>query len=133
MKKFRLPLLAIVLASLGAVSAQAQSTIVLSPERGAHTATRLNSGKVLITGGVNPKRQATGLLMKGTVLIPGGYIGPASDLAEIYNPATQSFTVLAATMLVPRANHAMTLLLNGTVLITGGFSGTSPHDEVEIY
>ena len=53
MKKFRLPLLVAILASLGAVTAQAQSTIALNPERGAHGATLLNSGEVLITGGVN--------------------------------------------------------------------------------
>jgi len=251
MKKFRLPMLVIVLASLGAVTAQAQSTIVLNPERAAHAATRLNNGKVLITGGVNEsatlnsallydpasgtfvptgsmtsarsahtstllpdgrvlitggelstgqklrsaeiydpatgvftlvpqamsisrskhtanllpdskvlvvggrnadlfdpvsqtftqiystpvdrKNHATLLLMDGTILITGGYVGPPSDSAEIYNPATQTFTVLAATMTIPRANHTMTLLLDGTVLIAGGFSGTSPHDQTEIY
>ena len=36
-------------------------------------------------------------------------------------------------MIVPRANHTSTLLPSGKVLITGGFSGTSPHDETEIY
>jgi N-acetylneuraminic acid mutarotase len=252
MRKFRLPLLAIVLTSLGAVTAQAQSSIVLNPERASHAATLLNSGKVLITGGVNesatlnsavlynpatgtivptgsmtsvrashtstlltdgrvlitggvlstgqqlrsaeiydpatgvftqiaramsnsrskhtatllpdgrvlviggkdadlfdPVTQtftattnrpvnrsshATVVLADGSILITGGYQGPIpTDLAEIYNPATQNFTVLAATMQIPRANHAMTRLFNGTVLITGGFSGTSPHDEVEIY
>jgi N-acetylneuraminic acid mutarotase len=252
MKKFRLPLLVIVLASLGAVTAQAQSSIVLNPERAGHGATLLNSGKVLITGGVNesatlnsallynpatgtivptgsmtsarashtstlltdgrvlvtggvlsnnqqlrsaeiydpatgiftqvsramsnprskhtatllpdgrvlviggknadlfdPVTQtftattsrpvnrtshATVVLADGSILITGGYLGPkASNSAEIYNPATQTFTVLAATMRVPRANHAMTRLFDGTVLITGGFSGTSPHDEVEIF
>jgi hypothetical protein len=29
--------------------------------------------------------------------------------------------------------HAVTLISKGEVVITGGFSGTSPHDQVDIY
>jgi Galactose oxidase, central domain len=36
-------------------------------------------------------------------------------------------------MKIPRALHAMTLLANGDVVITGGFSGTSPHDQIDVY
>ena len=75
MKKFRLPLLVVVLASLGAVSAHAQSSIVLNPERAAHGATILNSGKVLITGGVNESATLNSALLydpaSGT-LVPTG-------------------------------------------------------------
>ena len=53
MKKSYLPFLLTVFVSVVTVTTQAQSTIVLTPECAGHTATRLNSGKVLITGGVN--------------------------------------------------------------------------------
>src|SRR5436309_3966377 len=149
MKKFRLPLLAIVLASLGAVSAQAQSTIVLSPERGAHTATRLNSGKVLITGGVNESatlnsavlydpatgtivptgsmtsaraRHTSTLLLDGRVLVTGGELSTGQKLrtAEIYDPATGVFTQTSHLMSISRSSHTATLLPDGHVLVVGG-------------
>jgi hypothetical protein len=119
-----------------------------------HTATLLQDGRVLIVGGkqadtydpntqtftktpnapTNRTGQAAVLLPAGTVLITGGYVGrqPVAD-AWLFTPSTNKFTLLAATMLIPRANHAMTLMLNNTVLVTGGFSGTSPHDTVDIF
>jgi hypothetical protein len=119
-----------------------------------HTATLLSDGRVLIVGGkqadtydpstqiftktpnapTNRTSHAASPLPAGTVLITGGYVGrqPVGD-AWVFNPATNKFTLLAATMLIPRANHAMTLMLNGQVLVTGGFSGTSPHDQVDIF
>jgi len=122
--------------------------------RESHTATLLPNGKVLIVGGkqadtydpstqvftqtpnspTNRKSHAAVLLPAGTVLITGGYVGrqPVGD-AWLYTPSTNKFTLLAATMLIPRANHAMTLMLNNMVLVTGGFSGTSPHDQVDIF
>ncbi len=70
------------------------------------------------------------LLNSGEVLIAGGYTcnssGNCSSLisAEIYNPATGTFTS-AETMTVPRSGHTMTILGNGTVLIAGGENCTS--------
>src|SRR5574337_745856 len=95
-----------------------------------HTATLLPNGQVLLDGGkaadiydpptqtftatigtpLNRNSHSAILLQDGTVLIIGGYIdGIASDEAEIYNPATQQFTVLANRMQVPRANLAAVL------------------------
>lgn len=68
-----------------------------------HTATLLQSGKVLITGGV--------LLASSS---------PTST-AEIYDPATGSFTGTGG-MTKAREEHTATLLADGKVLIAGGES-----------
>src|SRR5271165_5957224 len=117
----------------------------------AHTATRLTSGQVLIAGGMspagvvntaqlyNPANQsfaAAGamnvarwlhtatLLNDGTLLIAGGSDltnRETLDSAEIYNPATGAFTLLASTLNTARVGHTATLLNNGQVLIVGGY------------
>src|SRR5262249_1409099 len=38
-----------------------------------------------------------------------------------YDPATQTFTALSATLTTPRGGHTATLLSNGKVLLTAGF------------
>jgi hypothetical protein len=73
-----------------------------------HTATLLPNGDVLVTGGFDqgqPKYPPTRPQPQGS--------------AELYNPATGSFTP-AATMVIARAAHTATLLPNGKVLIAGG-------------
>src|SRR5437762_1761044 len=99
-KSFRRSLV-ITLAAVG-IAAQAQSTIVLSPERASHAATLLNNGKVLITGGVN----------EGSVL----------NSALLYDPAAGTI-VPTGSMTAARENHTSTLLTNGLVLIAGGDQG----------
>ena len=78
-----------------------------------HTATLLPNGKVLITGGLN-----------GT---------SAFSSAELYDPATGSFTLLTGTMATARSAHTATLLPNGKVLITGGWNGTAALSSAELY
>ncbi|MBL8316400.1 MAG: hypothetical protein JNK55_21940 [Rubrivivax sp.] len=74
---------------------------MVSP-RGAHTATTLPDGRVLLAGGFNQG--------------PGSLV---SD-AELYDPASGQFTALAAKMAVLRDEHAATLLPDGKVLLAGG-------------
>lgn len=71
-----------------------------------HTATLLNTGKVLVVGGSN-----------GSSALPS---------AELYDSAIESFTTTGS-LITARRNHAATLLADGKVLITGGTvgSGTS--------
>jgi hypothetical protein len=132
----------------------------MSEARGLHTATLLSTGKVLIVGGGNTGGgrppfagdgsataevydPATGtftptanmstarightatLLLDGKVLVAGGITSGSSGsplaTAELYNPLTGTFTVVA-TMTATRAGHTATLLRDGKVLISGGFT-----------
>jgi galactose oxidase-like protein/Kelch motif protein len=72
----------------------------LGHERGAHTATLLPDGKVLVAGGWN----AT--------------LDPDST-AELYDPTTRSFSPTGS-MATGRVYHTATLLPNGKALIVGG-------------
>ena len=66
-----------------------------------HTATLLDDGRVLIAGG---NRQGAG----------------STDFAEIYDPATQSFTRTGNNMSHSRQGHAAVKLRDGRVLVLGG-------------
>ncbi len=82
-----------------------------------HTATILESGQVLIAGGE-------------TDPTPTG----AYNVAELYNPASQTFTPVSVPMTTPREGQAAALLNNGQVLITGGNDpATGPLNTAELY
>jgi hypothetical protein len=88
----------------------------MSIARAGHTATLLNSGTVLVTG--------------------GGDSSTGNDAtAEIYDPATRSFS-RAGDMANGRTRHTASLLLDGRALIVGGSTtadGSSPIDTAELY
>jgi N-acetylneuraminic acid mutarotase len=95
------------------VSETWQSVPSLNASRYGHTATRLNDGRVLVTGGRRPS---------------GGLeIFASTAQAEVFNPATGAWTVLPA-MTGARDSHRAVLLPNGKVLVAGGQSvvGDSP-------
>ncbi len=78
------------------------------------------------------------LLQDGTVLIAGGDIGDNAGLttAEIYNPATGTFSPTTGVMHKKRTTHTATRLADGTVLIAGGqgnYSGQMAWNTGEIY
>jgi hypothetical protein len=83
-----------------------------------HTATLLANGKVLITGGQQ------GTLSNETAIAS----------AELFDPATGTFTLTSGQMTTPRVYHTATLLPSGKVLITGGLaSGSQAQASAELY
>ena len=66
-----------------------------------HTATLLNTGKVLITGGEDAN-------------------GNPLDSAELFDPIAGNFSYTTGTLQSARYGHTASLLPNGTVLLTGG-------------
>lgn len=129
--------------------------------RDGHTATLLNNGKVLVTGGTSATADlataelfdptagtftATGsmesprishtatLLAGGRVLITGGYGGGTEfATAELYDPSSGAFAATGS-METTRQWHTATLLKDGKVLITGGIDSTAaPLATAEIF
>jgi hypothetical protein len=75
----------------------------MSKPRWGHSATRLQNGRVLITG---PDQEVT---------------------AELYDPATGTFMNALGALPEAQSGHAATLLANGRVLISGGgYTSTGP-------
>lgn len=97
--------------SSGTFTATASPTVA----RTSHTATLLGDGTVLITGGEH-------FFFGGPVFCNGPH--PLStETAELFNPASKTFTV-TTTMVTQRSSHTATLLSNGKTLVTGGIRWT---------
>jgi hypothetical protein len=79
-----------------------------------------HAGSVRVLGNMNARRavHTATMLNSGSILIAGGLDGLSST--ELYDLATKSFTA-ATNMNVPRAGHTATLLPDGRVLIAGGY------------
>lgn len=82
------------------------ATAEMGTSRALHTATTLDDGRVLVTGGVNC-----------TI-----YVSTTYDTAEIFDPATGAWTATGS-MNTARSRHTATLLSDGRVLVVGGNFG----------
>src|SRR5437773_6020636 len=114
----------------------------LTTPRVDHTATLLPNGKVLVAGGTGASgplssaeifdgsgfhvlptmgaaraRHTATLLNNGTVFIAGG---DDAGTAEIFDPATESFSSALLAMAAPRIGHTATLFSDDSVLLAGG-------------
>jgi Kelch motif len=72
-------------------------------------------------------------LPDGRVLIAGGYTTASLDTAEIFNPATNTFSPLGATMSSPRYGPASAALPDGRVLIAGGYKGPGDLTSADVF
>src|SRR6202162_3277285 len=102
-------------AGLGATTIEATSGAI----SGSTTLT-VTAGFVL-TGSLNTARAShtSTVLNNGMVLIAGGYDGNIFASAELYHPASRTFTY-PGSLNNARTYHTATLLNNGMVLIAGG-------------
>ncbi|CAF1173281.1 unnamed protein product [Adineta ricciae] len=124
-----------------------------------HTASVLNNGKVLVTGGFyhdilnsvelyDPSKDSwssavsmtfgrymhtASLLSDGTVLVTGGNDGyTGQNSTELYDPSTETWTTVDR-MNHGRIQHTASVLKNGKVLVTGGKHGDDYHRSAELY
>jgi N-acetylneuraminic acid mutarotase len=97
-----------------------------------HTATLLPSGTVLVAGGISNtgSRYSPELLDRG--LIPNVISGYYLSSAEIYDPATNTWSA-AGTLATARYAHTATLLPSGKVLVAGGYSDGNILSSAELY
>ncbi len=80
----------------------------------------LPDGKILVVGGTN----TTGVDGTASVFY---------STAEIYDPATGTWTATGSLTTGGRALHRATRLTDGTILITGGWNGSAALSTAEIY
>jgi len=85
----------------------------LTVARSSHTATLLDNGQILFTGGLDLTRT------------------PLKS-AELYTPATH-ISIAVSDMSDPRVGHTATILPNGQVLVAGGSNGASDLASGEIF
>jgi hypothetical protein len=96
-----------------------------------------------LTGSMATSRRhsAMGRLSDGRIIVVGGTDTTGVDgaaktfysTAEIYNPATGTWTSTGSLKTGPRALHTITLMYGGKSLVTGGWNGKAALSSAEIY
>ena len=90
--------------------------------REGHTATLLTDGRVLVVGGVRAGPDENGV----------GGNNPLSS-AELFDPATGSWSAAEAMLAARGRGHTATLLPSGSVLVVGGYPGGNMLPSAELY
>lgn len=109
----------------GSFGQKLPDTELYDPAKATFSAT---SGNMMVNPATDTGRWLfTALLLRdGTLLVnggDGGFIAGTPNYlptAQIYNPATDTFTDPAAQMTYARAHHAAAMRVDGTIVITGG-------------
>ena len=74
------------------------------------------------------------VLHDGRVLVTGGNTGSgATNSAEIYDPPTDTWTLLGSVMSDPRSRHTASLLSDGRVLLAGGQNSGGVLNTIEVF
>lgn len=75
------------------------------------------------------QRHSATLLSNGSVLVSGGGTSlGATDVCELYDPATNTWSITKPLVLGPKVLHSAIRLGDGSVLLVGGSSATSTFD-----
>ena len=93
------------------------SAVSLSASHTFHSATRLSNGKVLIVGGARIGVRP--------------FISP-TDIVELYDPQSNTWTVTNPLPQGPRMSHTTTILSTGAVLVVGGAVEVVLHTRVPV-
>jgi galactose oxidase-like protein len=86
----------------------------LSVARAGHSASLLADGRVLVAGGTSSFADLATAFSS------------ISNTADVFDPATSTFSTAANTMTSRRLAHSATVLQNGDVLLASGFDGLTP-------
>ena len=111
-----------ILLALAIGNLQAQSFVLtgnMMMPRFGHSATLLQDGRVLVAGGIIMEFEGPS----------GGYRQHATSAAEIYDPATGTFSETGP-MTAERGQHVAVLLQDGRVLLVGGGRNADLYDPV---
>lgn len=138
-------------------SQTARLSAKLKTPRANHAAVKLADGRILVTGGHNKAPlnsseiydAARGKFVKGphmaearaghtaTLMADGRVLlvgGDSNGTAEIFDPSTNAFTLIAARPSSKRAFHSAVLLKSGEVLLAGGLTdNNSPVNTAELF
>jgi hypothetical protein len=94
-------------------------------------------GAITVAPAMNVARadHAAVWLYDGYVLVSGGTTrgGGVTNTAELYDPLSNSWTLLPSVMSEPRTGHTATNLLDGRVLISGGSNGSATLSTIETF